>query len=282
MPAPTLATQDTATPAPQGAGAGRPIVLLHGLTATRRYVVQGSRHLLGRGYRLVAYDARGHGDSGAAEDPGGYSYREMVDDLGRVLADTGLERAVLVGSSMGAHVATAFALAHPERVAALVQITPAYMGRPRSDPEDLGYWDRLADSLERGDFDSFMAISGTGELPERWRETVELGMRQRLERHRDPHAVAAALRVVPRSDAWEGWEPLERIELPTLVVASRDEIDSGHPLAVAERYARLLPRGELLVEDPGALPLAWQGNRLSRAIGDFLERVLPEAAGPRW
>ncbi|MGH2800281.1 MAG: alpha/beta fold hydrolase, partial [Thermoleophilaceae bacterium] len=41
------------------AGEGPPIVLLHGLSATRRNVVQGSRHLIKRGYRLIAYDARG-------------------------------------------------------------------------------------------------------------------------------------------------------------------------------------------------------------------------------
>ena len=45
------------------AGDGPPVVLLHGLSATRRNVVQGSRALLRRGYRLIAYDARGHGAS---------------------------------------------------------------------------------------------------------------------------------------------------------------------------------------------------------------------------
>lgn len=254
-------------------GDGPPVVLLHGLTATRRYVLQGSRHLLGRGYRLVAYDARGHGESGAPQESGAYGYDAMVGDLEQVLALKGLERPVLVGSSMGAHVATAFALAHPERVAALVQITPAYMGHGRSDPDEIEHWDRLAAALEAGDLESFMSISGTSELPERWREGVELGIRQRLERHRDLGAVAAALRVVPRSNAWEGLELLRTLEVPTLVVASRDEVDPGHPMFIAEEYARLLPRAELAVEDQDAPPLAWQGSRLSRTIGDFLARA---------
>jgi len=261
------------------AGEGPPIVLLHGLTATRRYVLQGSRHLLGRGYRLLSYDARGHGESGAPEDPAAYAYDLMVGDLERVLALKDLERPVLVGSSMGAHVATAFALANPERVAALVQITPAYMGHGRKQPDELLHWDRLAAALEAGDIDAFITISAIDELPERWREGVELGIRQRLERHRDLNAVAAALRVVPRSDAWEGLEPLRELEVPTLVVASRDDVDPGHPMFIAEEYARLLPRGELAVEEPDAPPLAWQGSRLSRTIGDFLERIDPELFG---
>src|ERR687890_421860 len=44
-------------------GEGPPVVLLHGLSATRRNVVQGSRALVKRGYRLISYDARGHGRS---------------------------------------------------------------------------------------------------------------------------------------------------------------------------------------------------------------------------
>ena len=255
-------------------GEGPAIVLLHGLTATRRYVVQGSRHLLGRGYRLVAYDARGHGDSDAAPDPGAYTYEDMVGDLERVLEEKEIDRPVLVGSSMGAHVATAFALAQPERVPALVQITPAYMGHGRTDEEELKHWEDLASALEAGDVEGFIALSNPGELPERWREGVEEGVRQRLDRHRDLSAVAAALRVVPRSSAWDGLEPLERLEVPTLVVGSRDEVDPGHPFFIAEDYARRLPRGELAVEDVGAPPLAWQGGQLSRRIGDFLERVL--------
>ena len=45
------------------AGTGTPIVLLHGLTATRRYVVMGSKTLERSGYRVIAPDARGHGES---------------------------------------------------------------------------------------------------------------------------------------------------------------------------------------------------------------------------
>ena len=265
MSAPSLAIDDT--------GDGTPIVLLHGLTATRRYVLQGSRHLLGRGYRLVEYDARGHGESAAPANPGAYGYDVLVADLDRVLLEKGIERSVLVGSSMGAHTATAFALEHPERVTALVQITPAYTGAAHTEPDELAHWDALAAALDDGDIQAFLDVSGTAELPQRWRESVELAIRQRLERHRDLRAVASALRVVPRSDAWRGLDLLRGLAVPTLIVASRDEIDAGHPMSVAEVYARLIPGAQLVMEDPGSPPLAWQGSRLSRTIGDFLEEL---------
>src|ERR1700730_5642874 len=98
-------------------GAGEAAVVgLHGLTATRRYVLMGSRMVERSGRRVVVFDARGHGSSAPA--PGGdYSYPALTGDLEAVLDALGIERAVLAGVSMGAHTAVRFALAHPERVA---------------------------------------------------------------------------------------------------------------------------------------------------------------------
>ena len=79
-----------AAPALRGeaAGEGPPIVLCHGITATRRYVVHGSRALERAGHRVVSYDARGHGESDPAPPGQGYGYPELVGDLERVVAAT--------------------------------------------------------------------------------------------------------------------------------------------------------------------------------------------------
>src|SRR5439155_17804012 len=91
-------------------GEGIPVVLLHGLTATHRYVVMGSRSLERSGHRVVAYDARGHGSSGAGDR---YDYPALAEDLARVLDERGIERAVLAGASMGAHTLLRLALPDP-------------------------------------------------------------------------------------------------------------------------------------------------------------------------
>ena len=260
------------TLAGEEAGAGPAIVLVHGLSATRRNVLQGSRHLLRRGYRLIAYDARGHGASSPAPDPSRYEYEDLVGDLGFVLDSFELESPVLVGASMGAATVMTFALGHPERVPALVQIIPAYNGRSRTASIDHGTWEKLAAALESGGVDEFVQIAEPDSLPDRWREIAREASRQRMERHRHPAAVAAALRVVPRSTAFEGLEALEAFEAPTLVVGSRDEADAIHPLEVARAYAERLPNSEFVVEDEGQSPLSWQGARLSGLIGGFLER----------
>lgn len=249
-------------------GKGAPVVLLHGLTATRRYVLHGSRLLVREGFRLVSYDARAHGES----DPGdGYEYSDLAADLVSVMEERDVDRAVLVGHSMGAATAVRVALERPELVGGLVQITPAYPGAPYLDDGALAYWDRLAAGLAADAADGFMRAFEPPEDP-RWREPVLKFTRQRIERHLDPEALAQAVRAVPRSVAFDGIERLEEIEVPVLVVGSRDVADPAHPLAVAEGYARRLPRAELIVEDEGEPPLAWQGAQLSRAIRDWLHR----------
>jgi pimeloyl-ACP methyl ester carboxylesterase len=251
------------------AGDGPSVVLLHGLSATRRNVVQGSRALVKRGYRLISYDARGHGTSSPAPR---YEYSDLVGDLEAVLDHLEIERAALVGSSMGAATAMAFTLEHPERVPALVQITPAYTGYARTGDVDGEVWDRLATALDGG-ADEFVQVAQPEGLPGRWREVAREATRQRMERHEHLDAVGQALREIPHSVAWKGLEPLSSLEVPVLIVGSQDDADTLHPLGVAEEYRRKLPNAELVVEDRGDSPLAWQGARLSGVIGDFLERV---------
>jgi pimeloyl-ACP methyl ester carboxylesterase len=107
----------------------------------------------------------------------------------------------------------------------------------------------------------------------KFREAALKFTRQRLERHEHPEAVVHALRVVPRSVAFDGLDALRALEMPALVIGSRDESDPGHPLALAQSYAEHLPDARLLVEGPGESPLAWQGAQISRAIESFLQEA---------
>jgi pimeloyl-ACP methyl ester carboxylesterase len=192
-----------------------------------------------------------------------------VGDLERVVADrVGEGRFLLGGHSMGAHTAVGYALAHPERLGGLVIIGPTYTGEVGDGK--LAYWDGLAAALEAGGIDGFVEYlvreSGTAEA---WRDSVARVSRERMELHRDLGAIARALRETPASRPFGSLEDLAGLDVPALVVASGDEADPGHPRAVAEAYAKALPRGRLISEDEGQSPLAWQGGRLSREISLF-------------
>ncbi|MFL5901263.1 MAG: alpha/beta fold hydrolase [Solirubrobacterales bacterium] len=253
----------------EAVGEGPPVVLCHGITATRRSVIHGSRALERAGHTVILYDARGHGESDPALAGTGYGYPQLVADLESVVeAVVGERRFVLGGHSMGAHTAIAYALRNPGRLAGLVVIGPAYDGT--TSVESLAHWDGLAEALDVGGVDGFVAyIDRSQGIDPAWRDSVLGFTRERMLRHRHLDAIVTALREVPRSRPFEGLEGLESIDVPALVVASRDAADPGHPYAVAAAYAEHLPRARLVSEGEGESPLAWQGGRLSRAIAAF-------------
>jgi 3-oxoadipate enol-lactonase len=253
----------------EAAGEGTPIVLCHGLTASRRYVTHGSRVLERAGHRVVTYDARGHGESDPAPAEQSYGYPELIADLERVVeAEIGEERFLLGGHSMGAHTAVGYALAHPERLSGLVIIGPTYTGEISA--QSLAYWDGLASALEDGGIDGLVDYLGReSDIGEAWHDAVARISAERMRLHRDPRELARALRETPASRPFGSLEDLAGLDVPALVVASHDEADPGHPYAVAEAYAEKLPRARLISEDEGQSPLAWQGGRLSREISLF-------------
>ncbi|HET7049118.1 MAG TPA: alpha/beta hydrolase [Solirubrobacteraceae bacterium] len=260
--------RDGVSLAVEEAGEGTPVVLLHGLTATRRYVVMGSSLLERTGHRVVAYDARGHGKSSPAADRAAYRYENLVADLEAVLDALEIERAVLAGASMGAHTLLRFALDKPERVMGLVAITPAFDPITNDVPKRLAHWDALADGLEHGGVEGF--IEAYGEPREGpWHDTVVKVIRQRLSQHEHPGAVADALRTVPRSHPFGQVADLGAISAPTAIVASDDEPDPGHPREIGEAYAAAIPGARLVSDRPGHSPIAWQGSQLSNVIAEI-------------
>ena len=267
------------TLAGEEAGEGIPVVLLHGLTATRRYVVMGSRALERSGHRVVAYDARGHGASSPAPDPDAYDYDDLVEDLRAVLDDRGIERAVLAGASMGAHTAVRLALDDPARVAGLVIATPAFdpeedrdggpgaLGRAVGGPAH-----RRGRRLRRG-------LRRAGRCPSSGTTTIDRVLRQRLGAHEHPEAVADALHAVPRSRPFEAWDELARDRRadgggrqprrgrPRPSLRDRRDLRGADP-----RRASCSPRSPAARRWPG------RASQLSKVISELAERA--GAAGP--
>ncbi|MCB0827536.1 MAG: alpha/beta fold hydrolase [Solirubrobacterales bacterium] len=258
------------------------MVLCHGLSATRRYVLHGSTALARRGYRVVTYDARGHGVSDPAGD--GYDYARLTHDLERVIDSQCADGPLVVGGhSMGSHTAASWALANPARLAALILIGPVYVGESRR--SDLHEWERRARVLEQEGPEAYGLVAAEGFDDEGAAATAERLARDRAGLHRRRDAVAEALRQVPVSSPFDRIVDLGQVTAPALVIASHDRFDPGHPYEVASRYADALGSATLVSEDDDEPPLAWRGSRLSRVIADFLEQHgigpgPPSAGGP--
>ena len=198
---------------------------------------------------------------------------------------------MLAGASMGAHTLLRFALEHPERVAGLVVITPAYVPEEVDEPERLARWDALADGLERGGVEGFVEAYGDPGVPAEWLETVMKVLRQRLSLHEHPEAVADALRAVPRSRPFGEVGDLAAISAPD---RRRRRPRRGRPGPPAERrrgvrarHPRRAAGGRGGGTVPGRLAgrAALEGDRRARGrgVGGRLTaapgRLLRHAAG---
>lgn len=252
-----------------GRSDGRPVVLLHGLTATRDYVVMRSRRLEHAGCRVIAYDVRGHGKSSPPPTPDSYGYELLLADLVAVLDALEVGPAIFVGASLGSHTAVRLAMEQPGRVDAIVAVTPAY--DPDSHPDDRAVRraDRLARALREGGVDAFVDEFEFPEAPPRRTAAYRAAVRWQLSHHHRLEPVADALESIMRIKPFESLTTLGTLDAPALVVGSRDEFDHQHRLEVAHKWAAALG-APLVVEEPGRMPLAWSGSALSRTVLDFV------------
>ncbi len=208
---------------------------------------------------------------------GRYGYARLARDLEEVLDALELGRAALAGASMGAHTILRFALDHPERVAALGLVTPAFdpartpMAPPRAPPRRVtrpdgalvtpeGDRDALAQALREGGVEEFVRAYDFSTVPPAWRETVERVVRSGSPLHEHPAAVADAMEVVSRSRPFEDFAELAAIAVPTVVVASPRR---GRPRPPA-RAGRALRAGD---------PRGHAHRRGGRAAAAFPDRV---------
>ena len=131
----------------QDEGSGEPVVLLHGFTINGRinWDLPGITRALSRDHRVLTLDARGHGRSEKPHDPAKYGI-EMVEDVVRLLDHLKIEKAHIVGYSMGGFITNKLVTTHPERVLTATQ-GGAGWGRTDDKPSFL---DDLAVSLEQG------------------------------------------------------------------------------------------------------------------------------------
>lgn len=130
-------------------GSGEPILLIHGFSSNVHVNWVGPgwvRDLTGAGYRVIAFDHRGHGKSSASYQPADYTPSKMAGDAAALLDHLGIERAHVMGYSMGARVSTVLALEHPDTVATLI-----LGGLGIGMIEGVGDWDPIADALRVDD-----------------------------------------------------------------------------------------------------------------------------------
>jgi pimeloyl-ACP methyl ester carboxylesterase len=240
-------------------GEGEPILLVHGFASSfdSNWRLSGwVDFLVGEGRQVIGLDCRGHGNSGKPHSPEGYAGDQIPDDVLAVMDAVGVERADIMGYSMGALVTLNLLSRHGERfVSAVVGGT----GVPRAafDPERRA---ALAAALEAVD-------------PATIDDPNALRFRQAAEHSGNDLLALAAFQRSERTQADQA--ALRRLELPLLVVVAEKDgvLESARELAAAVTGAELVV---LAGEDHGS---ALSARSCKQAVGCFLrERVVQPAA----
>jgi pimeloyl-ACP methyl ester carboxylesterase len=227
-------------------GRGDPVVLLHGFTGSyaRHMEAPGLMQALGRGgYRVIAMECRGHGQSGKPRDSGQYGL-EMVRDVIRLLDHLNIPRAHLVGYSMGGAIATQLLVRYPDRVMTVALIGAGWEG------EDLRPLDSelltLAEGFEKRD--ASVLIRGVTSSGQNGPTDAEIAaLNASIFARNDPQVLAAAARgLLPLYEI--SADSLRAIARPVLAIVG--EYDARN-LAATKRMAGVV-RGMDVVQIPGA------------------------------
>ncbi|HEY1654905.1 MAG TPA: alpha/beta hydrolase [Candidatus Tumulicola sp.] len=244
--------------------AGDPIVLIAGFPLTRD-IWNSQADALARTHRAIRPDVRGTGKSGVADGP--YLMEVLASDVAASLDALGIERAAIVGHSLGGYVALAFARMFAERVSRLALVCSRLAA---DSPERAAARRGLADRVEAaGDSSAvteayvplLLAQRTAGDAP-----SVVARVREIAERI-DAKAAAALLRgMALRSPADDIAADLD---VPVLVVAGAG--DATIPLEEARSVAAGFPRGRLLVcERSGHLPMLEEPEKVTAALIDWV------------
>lgn len=256
----------------EGSGEGPPIVLIHGANSSL-HTWDGWAKALTPNHRVIRFDTVGHGLTGEAVD-GDYSKERYVADLDALADHFGLERFVLAGNSMGGWMSASYAMAHPDRVAALALLDAS--GAPRKPDEGRVYLGATIAqtpvlnqvmtmitprNLVRTSLEDSVGDAGaiTDDLVDRYWELLRYpGNRQA---------------VVDRANTSRGGafttEDVAGLTMPSLVMWG--QLDQVTPISGAEFYTQHLPSGTtILYEDLGHVPMEEAPERTSAGFEKWL------------
>jgi 3-oxoadipate enol-lactonase len=250
------------------AGRGDAVILIHGGLLTKE-MWDGTFEKLARSYRVVRYDARNHGRS--RSEKGDFFH---FKDLDALMDGLHIEKAVIMGLSMGGYVATDFVLRHPDKVSGLILVAPGLSGYDFHGPEFEAFIERHNAAAASGDKDkvaeAFMEawVYGpkrkAGDLPQDLRDKVRGMIRRSMEALNDE---AVEYRPIPLAAGRLG-----EIQAPTLAIVG--DLDMPGILEIVDLLGKNVPDFEKVVI-PGVahmIPLE-KPAEFDAAVSAFLKKI---------
>ncbi|WP_050724506.1 alpha/beta fold hydrolase [Vulgatibacter incomptus] len=275
------------------AGSGPVLVCQNGVGVTITFWEQIAERFAAQGYSTLLWDYRGHGRSDDPRNPKAFTLETCVEDLRLLLDRLGVERACLLGHSMGAQLGWEFYRAHPERVSGLVPALGTYRDAISTFYDLPWLAPRIFDVASVTSYAFPGLVKRLTGIPA-WQPGLADRVIRKLSivhptlspkdwvpgylRHMarlDPKVFFALAKGIRDHDATD---LLPRIDVPVLVVAG--DRDLFCPPRVAREMAELIPSAELLVIPGGShAALIEQPGLVDLRLRRFLrERVFPNGA----
>ena len=218
-------------------GEGPSLFMVHGIGA-RRSNWDGLIGYLRNDFTCIAYDLRGHGDSPSSDVPFGLD--ELVADLEVLRSKLGIEKAIVIGHSLGGMIGPAYARSYPGRVAALGLLSTAAFRTADDSSRVKGVVKAMEDTSVEAMLDTLVNRWFTDEFQASYPDKVANRKKQIIE---TPLKVFLNVFHIYAETEMSPW--LHEIEAPSLVLTG--ELDGGCSPRLNEQIARSLRNSELVV-----------------------------------
>jgi len=244
-------------------GEGAPVILVHGVAANSNlnWNMPGIRRALARDYQVITFDNRGHGRSGK---PHGEQYygMEMVEDVVRLMDHLQIEKAHVIGYSMGGFITLKLLTEHPDR---LLTAAPCGAGWERRDGDSMKRLETIADAIEsKGDYGPLLAEVGVNRTGiARVKMCVVSAFFRSIN---DEQAIADVMRSMPALEVSEA--ALRANTVPVLsIVGGADPLKRG-----VDNMEGILANHEIVVVPRGSHYTTLRKKQMICALRDFLKR----------
>ncbi len=249
-------------------GEGEPVVLIHGWMADSsmwgRDEHGNTKLNASAGFKLIAFDCRGHGKSDKPHDRKQYGV-ELAADVVRLLDHLHIDKAHLVGYSSGAFIAGKVAASYPERVLSVVYAGQAPVILEVMKPGDFSEVDSFARAVQSGDLGSYLIDVIPADRPKPTREQAE-AIAKYLYGGKDVEAFAICGQSFPELAVTI--TDLKKCQAPVLFI--RGENESQHVKGKIETARELLGHGEIKIIPGGDHITTLTKPEFEAALLDFL------------
>ena len=256
------------------AGHGVPMIFVHEFAGEARSWAPQVRFFR-RHYRTITFNARGYPPSDVPDDPAAYSQRQAVEDIRGVLDHLKIDKAHIIGLSMGGYATLHFGLVYPERALSLVVAGARYGSKAEERDTFRRDCAALAERFEREPMETVAALYAMGPARVQFREKDAQGWEQFCELLKQQSAKGHALTMrrvqIMRETIYELEDRMARLTVPTLIVAGDEDEPCLEPALFMKRT--ISTAGLLIVPRSGHAINLEEPDVFNRHVFDFATAV---------